>query len=207
MTIAFRPPASLNARPKATLSIRARLLILALIAAVPLMIDRAYVIEADRKERLSALSEDAMALTRQGVEAQHEIVVAVRSVTQVVARAHATLGTMTESCTRFLAGATSDAPWMTSLSIVSANGKVACSTAQTSVGLDVSDRPYFQDALRTKAFVVGQQAVGRSRGGVGLVAAVPTLSDDGTITGVIAAGFELQWIDRIAAGSHASPAP
>jgi diguanylate cyclase (GGDEF)-like protein len=201
MTIAFRPPASSNARPKATLSIRARLLLLALVAVVPLMIDRALVIEADRKERMSALSEEALALTRQGVEAQQEIVIAVRSVAQVVARAHATLGASAEVCAKFLSGATSDATWMTSLSIVGANGKVACSTTQSFVGLDVSDRPYFQDAVRTKAFVVGEQAVGRQRAGSGvrLVAAMPTLDDAGTVTGVIAGGFELQWIDRIAA--------
>ncbi len=201
MTIAFRPPASSNARPKATLSIRARLLLLALVAVVPLMIDRALVIEADRQERMSALSEEALALTRQGVEAQQEIVIAVRSVAQVVARAHATLGASTEVCAKFLTGATSDATWMTSLSIVGASGKVACSTTQSFVGLDVSDRPYFQDAVRTKSFVVGEQAVGRARGGTGvrLVAAVPTLDENGAVTGVVAGGFELQWIDRIAA--------
>jgi diguanylate cyclase (GGDEF)-like protein len=201
MTIAFRPPASSNARPKATLSIRARLLLLALVAVVPLMVDRAMVIESNRKERMTALSEEALALTRQGVEAQQEIVIAVRSVAQVVARAHATLGASAEGCAKFLTGATSDATWMTSLSIVGANGKVACSTTQSFVGLDVSDRPYFQDAVRTRSFVVGEQAVGRARGGTGvrLVAAVPTLDDSGAVTGVIAGGFELQWIDRIAA--------
>jgi diguanylate cyclase (GGDEF)-like protein len=201
MTIAFRPPASSNARPKATLSIRARLLLLALVAVVPLMVDRAMVIESNRKERMTALSEEALALTRQGVEAQQEIVIAVRSVAQVVARAHATFGASAEGCAKFLAGATSDATWMTSLSIIGASGKVTCSTTQSFVGLDVSDRPYFQDAVRTKAFVVGEQAVGRQRAGSGvrLVAAMPTLDDTGVVTGVVAGGFELQWIDRIAA--------
>jgi len=202
MTIAFRPPASTNARPKATLSIRARLLLLALVAVVPLMIDRAMLIEADRTERMASLSEEALALTRQGVEAQQEIVIAVRSVAQVVARAHATFDASTDGCAKFLTGATSDATWMTSLSIIGANGKVTCSTTQSFVGLDVSDRPYFQDAVRTKAFVVGEQAVGRQRagtGGVRLVAAVPALDDNGAVTGVVAGGFELQWIDRIAA--------
>jgi diguanylate cyclase (GGDEF)-like protein len=201
MTVAFHPPAPVHARPKATLSIRARLLMLALIAVVPLMVDRAMLIEADRTERMAALSEEALAFTRQGVEAQQEIVIAVRSVAQVVARAYATLGASGEGCAKFLTGATSDATWMTSLSVITASGKVACSTTQNFVGLDVSDRPYFQDAIRTKSFVVGEQAVGRARAGTGvrLVAAVPTFDDNGAVTGVIAGGFELQWIDRIAA--------
>jgi diguanylate cyclase (GGDEF)-like protein len=205
MTTTFHPPASESARPKATISIRARLVALALIAVVPLMVDRARLIEVDRAERIAALSAEAFALTRQGVEAQQEIVIAVRSVIQVVARAHVSLGGSTESCARFLSGATSDAPWITGLSIIGANGRVTCSTVPNSIGFDLSDRPYFQEALRAKSFVVGEQAVGRSRGGVGLVAAVPMLNEDGSVAGVITAGFELQWIERIAAETARRP--
>jgi diguanylate cyclase (GGDEF)-like protein len=181
------------------MSIRARLLVLALIAVIPLMVGHARLIEANRTERIAAATEEASALTRQGRQAQQQVVVAVKSVVQVVARAYATLPSSAESCGRFLAGATSDAPWISGLSIVGANGRIVCSTAPNSIGLDVSDRPYFQQAIGTKSFIVGEQAVGRSRGGVGLVAAMPTLTEDGSVTGIITAGFELQWIERIAA--------
>ena len=204
MTISFRPPAPLASKPQATLSIRARLLVLALIAVVPLMIDRARSIDTDRDERIAALSEEALALTRQGIEAQKEIVVAAKSVVQVVARAHATLGTRQDNCGRFLAGATSDAPWITGLSIVGANGRVTCSTVANSIGFDLSERPYFQEALRTKAFVVGDLAIGRSRG-VRLVAAMPALEEDGGVASVITASFELQWIERIGAEAARRP--
>lgn len=199
MTTEFHSPAPAASKSRITLSIRARLLVLALIAIAPLMFDRWRSIEADRAERIEALSSEALALTRQGVEAQQEIVVAVKSVVQVVSRAHATFGAALESCGRFLTGATSDAPWITGLSIVGANGRVTCSTSQNSVGIDLSERPYFQQALRSKTFVVSDQAVQRPRGGVRLVAAMPTLDENGDVTAVIAAGFELQWIERIAA--------
>jgi diguanylate cyclase (GGDEF)-like protein len=197
MSIAFRPSSSATS-PKATLSIRARLLVLALVAVVPLMVDRARRIEADRAERIAALSEDARALARQGAESQRELIIAVKSVVQVVARAYATLASSSETCGRFLADATSDAPWIAGLSIIGANGRVICSTASKSVGLDVADRPYFQKALREKSFIVSAEAVGRARGAVGMIAAVPILNEDKGASGVITAGFELQWIDRIA---------
>ena len=197
MSIVFRPPSS-AAGPRATPSIRARLLVLALIAVVPLMVERARRIETDRAERIAALSQDARALARQGAESQRELIIAVKAVVQVVARAHTTLASSSESCGRFLVDATSDAPWIAGLSIVGANGRVICSTAAKSVGLDFSDRPYFQKALREKAFIVSAEAVGRSRGAVGMIAALPILTADGAANGVITAGFELQWIDRIA---------
>ena len=197
MSIVFRPSGP-AAAPKARLSIRTRLLVLALVAVVPLMVDRARQIEADRAERIAALSENARALARQGAESQRELIIAVKAVVQVVARAYVTLASSSESCSRFLADATSDAPWIAGLSIIGANGRVTCSTAAKSVGLDVTERPYFQRALREKTFIVSADAVGRSRGAVGMIAAVPTLGADGGATGVITAGFELQWIDRIA---------
>ena len=110
-----------------------------------------------------------------------------------------------ENCGRFLAGATSDAPWITGLSIVGANGRVACSTVANSIGFDLSDRPYFQEALRT------QDLRGRRSGGrtlarrVRLVAAMPALEEDGGADSVIAASFELQWIDRVGAEAARRP--
>jgi diguanylate cyclase (GGDEF)-like protein len=197
MSTVFRPPASATG-PKASLSIRARLLVLALIAVVPLMVERARRIESDRAERIAALSQDARALARQGAESQRELIIAVKAVVQVVARASATVASSSESCGRFLVDATADAPWIAGLSIVGANGRVICSTAAKSVGLDFSDRPYFQRALREKTFIVSAEAVGRSHGAVGMIAAVPILNQDGSASGVITAGFELQWVDRIA---------
>ena len=194
--ITFRPPDS--GKPQATLSIRARLLLLALIVIGPLMLERARSIETDRAERIAALSEEALALSRQGLEAQQVVVVATRSLVQVVARAHATLGLTRENCDRFLAGATSDTPWITGLSIVGADGRVACSTVTNSIGFDLSDRPYFQEALRTRTFVLGDFSVQRARG-VRLVAAMPALEEDGRVAGVIAASIDLHWIERIGA--------
>ena len=175
-----------------------RLLLLALVVVGPLMLDRARSIETDRAERIAALSQEALALARQGLEAQQVVVVATKSVVQVVARAHATLGLSQENCDRFLAGATSDTPWIVGLSIVGANGRVTCSTVSNSIGFDLSDRPYFREAVRTRTFVVGDFAVHRSRG-VRLVAAMPALEEDGRVAGVIAASIDLHWIERIGA--------
>ena len=180
------------------MSIRARLVLLALIAVVPAMLDRGRLLEANRVDRIAAASNEAVTLTRQGADAQTEMVIAVRSVVHVVARARATIAISDESCGRFLAGATTDAPWITGLSVIGANGRVTCSTVSNRIGLDASDRPYFQEAMTTKQFVVGHTATARTRGGVTLVGAAPIINEQGGVDGIIAAGFELQWVDRIA---------
>jgi len=57
-------------RGKFALSIRARLMILAVIAIVPLLFDRVREIESDRAERIEAASKQALNLVRQGMAAQ-----------------------------------------------------------------------------------------------------------------------------------------
>jgi diguanylate cyclase (GGDEF)-like protein len=205
MPITFRPPTPIGARPKPTLSIRARLIVLALIAVVPLMIDRARLIEAHRTEYVAAASNDAVTLTRRGVDAQEELVTAVKSVVQVVARTQAAFADTPEICGKFLAGATSDAPWISGLSVIAPNGRISCSTVANRIGLNASDRPYFQDALRNRTFVVSNNAAARQRGGMILVGAAPIVNDMDEADGVIAAGFDLPWIERIAAETARRP--
>jgi diguanylate cyclase (GGDEF)-like protein len=108
-------------------------------------------------------------------------------------------------CGRFLSGATSDAPWITGLSVVAPNGRISCSTVANRIGLNASDRPYFQDALRNRTFVVSSNVTARQRGGMVLVGAAPIVNDMDEAGGVIAAGFDLPWIERIAAETARRP--
>ena len=65
-------------RSRFALSIRARLMILAVIAIVPLLLDRVRDIESDRAERIEAAAKQALNLARQGMAAQNEVIVSVR---------------------------------------------------------------------------------------------------------------------------------
>ena len=71
-----------------TLSIRARLVILALLAVVPLMLDRVRVLEATRTERIEDAAAEALELARRGVDCQREIIATARAMLQVMARAY-----------------------------------------------------------------------------------------------------------------------
>jgi diguanylate cyclase (GGDEF)-like protein len=197
--------AGAHTRPqKPALSIRARLLVLALLTVTPLMLDRIRLHETLRAERIEAAHKDVMALVRQGADAQREVVIAVRSIIQVVARARTSLGPAGESCNRFLIETAAGAPWITSLAVVGLNGRIVCATAPQVVGLDMSDRPYFQEALRSGKFVLSDYLVSRHNGGTGIVAAIPIEGDSAT-AGVITAGIDLQWMGRVAAAAARRP--
>src|SRR6266545_3244409 len=141
------------------LSIRARLMLLALLAVVPLTLDRVRLLETSRTERLEMAAGEVLDLARRGADAQLQVINSTRAVLQVVARAYITLAQDGQSCTRFLAGFVIDVPWIKGLSAVGPNGRIMCSTRRTAVGLDVSDREYIHDARRTWDFVLSDYLI------------------------------------------------
>jgi len=86
------------------LSIRARLMLLALLAVVPLTFDRVRLLEAGRTERIEMTSKDMLDLAKRGADAKVEMIDATRSVLAVVARSYATLARSGQDCAAFLAG-------------------------------------------------------------------------------------------------------
>src|SRR5215470_20276562 len=92
--------------PKPRLSIRARLILLALLALVPLMLDRVRLLEATRAERVENAHAEVLDIARRGVDAQLEVVSSTRVVMQVLARTYVTLLKSGQTCTRFLDGFT-----------------------------------------------------------------------------------------------------
>ena len=180
-----------------TLSIRARLLVLAVLAVAPLMFDRIRLLEANRTEHIVDAYNQAMVLARQRVEAQQEIIVAARAVLQVVARAHAATVKSGETCNRLFSEIAFEVPWLNSLSVIGLDGRIVCSTFPNAAGLNLSDRDYFQQAVRTGNFVLSDYLVGRLRNGPTVVAALPTRDPDQAVTGVINAAIDLHWIGRL----------
>ena len=184
-----------SAAPRASLSIRARLMVLAMMALAPLMVDRIRGIEADRAERIDSANQQALALVRQGVEAQREAVISARAFLQVAARAHAMLAVTPDSCNRFLVDIASHVSWRT-FSVADADGRIICSSRPEAIGLDISDRQYFRQALRTGQFVVSDYALGRLDAGPMAIAVFPRRSGDRT-EAVLIGGLDLSWLTRL----------
>jgi len=191
-------------RSRRSFSIRARLIVLALVAIVPLIVERVRLLEADRVERIDAAYQAALDLARQGVERQGEIAVEARALLQVVARAGAA-ALSSGDCAHFLTGVAADVPWIKGLSVVAPHGRIACSTFAGSVGLDVSDRDYIQQTLRTRKFMMSDYVISRLSGEPTIVAALPVQRPDGAVDGIIVAGIDLQWVGRLAAAVAQKP--
>ena len=190
-----RKPSSWRSKP--FLSIRARLLVLALLAIAPLVFDRVHGLELARGHRIDRASAEVIDLARRGAESQREIIYSVRSLLQIVAHAYGKVPVEAANCNQYLTALTGNVPWIRGLSVAGADGRIKCSTESDVIGLNVSDRPHFQDALHSRDFALSDYLVNRVHQWPSLIATFPVIGDDDIVSGVVLAVINLQWVGEL----------
>ncbi len=146
-------------RRKPLLSIRGRLIVVALLAIAPLMFERVRGLERTRAERTELAHARVADLARGGAEAQREVVYSMRALLQVVARIYAKMPLDPADCNRTLTELTGNVPWLRDMNVVGMDGRIKCATDPHALGLNVSDRPYFQSALHSHDFALSDYLI------------------------------------------------
>ncbi len=187
------------------LSIRGRLVLLALLIVVPLMVDRVRLLEASRSERIAAAATEVLGLTKRGAEGQREIITTVRAMLQVTARAYVAMLARGDTCNLYLRDLVGNMPWIKGMSIIGPDGRIKCSTLPSAVGLDMSDRPHYEEAIRSQDFVVSDYLVGRANQSPAIVAAYPAQAIDPNVNAVMVASVDLQWVGQLVAALERRP--
>ena len=90
-------------------------------------------------------------------------------------------------------------PDMTTLGVAGAGGEVTCSAVPLARPLNVTDRPWFDRAVRTQAFATGDHELDPATGKPQLVAALPVPYPGGGTQFVVFAALDLGWVGRFAA--------
>jgi diguanylate cyclase (GGDEF)-like protein len=186
-------------RSKPILSIRARLIVVALLAIAPLMLERVRGLERTRAERAELALARVIDLARGGALAQREVVYSMRSLLQIVARVYARMQPDQADCNRTLVDMTNNVPWLRGLSVAGIDGRINCATDRRGIGLNIADRPYFQNVLQSRDFVLSDYLISRVHQTPGLIASYPIVEDSGSVVGVVLASINLQWIGDLVA--------
>jgi diguanylate cyclase (GGDEF)-like protein len=186
-----------KAKLKAALGIRARLVVLALILACPLMFDRIRVLEQQRQMQIASVAGELTMLARRTADAERDVIASVEAVLKSAAYIHAASTQVGRGCNILRNSLKIDLPQIRMLSIADANGIITCSTAQMFIGADVSDRSYFRRAVESHGFVVSDFLIGRQTGSGTILAAYPVSALDFDQPAVMIAGINLDWLSDI----------
>ena len=177
--------------------LRSRLVLVVLLALLPIFGLFAY----------SVAQNQQAAVSQAQVHLQTQALLAAVHQQRLVERVAQLLGDMASNppskerrhplCSQYLKNLLSQDADYINLGVVGLDGKIACLATSTSIGLnlDVSDRPFFKQALATQKFSVGQYGLGRISGREGITFSMPVYSGAGVFNGVAFAVLEIPVVD------------
>ena len=183
---------------KPILSIRARLVILALLAVVPLMLDRVRLLEATRIERIDDAATEALELARRGADGQREIITtATRHAAGDGARLCRHAGARRRPAISISPISPATCRGSTACRSPAPTAGIKCSTTPTAIGVDLSDRPHYRAAQETRDFVVSNYVIGRVNKRPAIVMAYPTQAIDQNVHATVLTSVDLQWVSGL----------
>jgi diguanylate cyclase (GGDEF)-like protein len=186
-----------RAKLKKLVGIRARLALLALFLVAPLMLERARSLEDIRAKQVALASAEFTSLARHSADTQREVISSVETVLKSAAYIRASAGGVGRSCDILRASLPAHLPWIRSLMIVGQDGRIQCSTTNTYVGVDLSDRPYLNKARATRDFVFSDFLLARLTNIPVVMAAYPVSAINDDADSVILAAVNLDWMSKI----------
>jgi HAMP domain-containing protein len=172
-------------------SLRLRILAPAALVAIPAIALIFYVSFDRRQQAERVVAQDAARLA--GLQALHHerLVESTRQLLAAVSQSREVRQGPAEACSAYLRKVVprSRATYV-NIGVVDRLGTLVCS-AFTRVPSSLADRSYYQRALSSKAFTVGEYIVGRQTGRPALPFAYPVLADAGDVERIVFATVDL----------------
>jgi signal transduction histidine kinase len=186
-------------------SVRARLLLLVLLAVIPALGLTLYTNLEERQLRKTQVQEQAMRLSRL-VSADHErLIEDARQLLVTLAAFPAVRDRNRAACNTLFADLLARRSSYANLAVVDADGNVICTALPMTGQVYVGDRVYFQRALETRDFGIGEYQVGRVTGKATLNFGYPVLDDAGHVRAVVVAALDLAWLNQLASQAGLPP--
>ena len=96
-------------------------------------------------------------------------------------------------------------PYYAVLAAADSEGQVFASAPEAKGPVNIADRLFFQKAMQTRAFSVGEPVLGRISNKYSINLSFPILDDAGRLQGVLTAGLDLPWLGSQLAKSDLPP--
>jgi diguanylate cyclase (GGDEF)-like protein len=186
-----------RAKLKQLLGIRARLALLAVILVAPLMLERAQSLEAARAKEIAQATAEFSSLAKRSADTQREVISSVETMLKSAAYIRASVDGVGRSCDLLRASLPRNLPWIHNLLIADSEGRVQCSTNNTLIGVNLSDRAYLKKAAATGTIVFSDFLFAKSTNRPAVIAAYPVSSVNSAVRAFIIASVDLGWMSKM----------
>jgi diguanylate cyclase (GGDEF)-like protein/PAS domain S-box-containing protein len=179
-------------------SLRARLILLVLVGALPLLVLLVYSGVELRDHAIDAFQRDTTNLVMTTLNEQQVLVTKAHQLLIVLSEAPQIRrgGTV---CNTYLAKLLAETGNYANLGVIDIHGNVICSGTYMPKPVNVADRVYFKRTLQSRDFSIGDYQVGRITHKPVLVFSYPVLNDERRVEAVLFAAQPLNWIGQYVA--------
>jgi signal transduction histidine kinase len=180
-------------------SLRARLLLLVLLAALPALALILYTDLEQRRLTARQAQEDALRLARLAAADQAQLIQGAHQLLTALAQLPAVREGDAHACTALFTTLLKQYPVYANLGAAHANGDVFCSVASFTQPVSVAESTWFQRVLQKREFIIGEYQRSLVISQFTLVLGYPALDAGGQVQAVVAAALDLSRLNQIAA--------
>jgi len=173
------------------LSLRVRLILLVLLALIPALAIMLYTAAETRQRETERVENEALTLVRLLSANQESIIEGARQLLIAVTQIRDVQSGDPAACSARLVELLKVYPDYNGFGVARPDDEVFCSTVPLTQPINASNRAWFQRAIQTRNFAVGDYQVGRTSGRAILVFSYPLLDAAGQLQAVVFAVIEL----------------
>jgi len=179
--------------------LRGRLLLLVFLAVLPAFALTWYTGWENRQRQRASVGSDTVALARIVANDQERVIDGTRQILEDLAGVPEVRAGEPQRSRTFFSLLMKLYRGYTSFSVLDLAGNVLVSLPRVERPTNFADRPWFQRALTTRGFSLGDYQIGQLTGKHVVVAAWSVVDDAGHVVSVLAAGLDVTWLNQIAA--------
>ncbi|GBE92014.1 PAS domain S-box protein [Nostoc cycadae] len=180
-------------------TLRIRLVFLVLLAVVPALGLILHTASEQRRTAITEAREQTLRLARLAANNQQQIVESSRQLLMILAQIPVVRQGNSVECNQLLADILKQHSAYANFAVLDAQGNITCSGIPYSGSVNAKDRSYFQRALQTRKFAVGEYQIGRSTKKATLNFAYPILDKTGRVQTLVVAALNLDQLNQLAA--------
>ena len=186
--------------------LRARLLLIVLFAVLPAFALNAYTAVSQRQQALVRTEQDAMNMVQLAIREQNRLIASTEQLLAGVAKLPDVKNpTNYARCHQTLAEAHKPFPHYRLFAVALANGEVFCRSSDVRRKVNISDRGYFQRAVESRGFGIGNYQIGRATDKSSINFGQAILDDRGNVHAVVFMSLDLDWLNELVAFSNLLP--
>jgi PAS domain S-box-containing protein len=186
-------------------SLRARLMLLVLLAVIPALVLALSAGLEQRRLAAANVHDEALRLGHVALADQTGLVDHAGQLLATLAQLPVVRGERGSACNSFLADVDKRYWSLTGIVVVQPDGAIACSSIPAAGMPNLAGRDWFKQVLQTKQLTIGQYSVAAFTGKPTLILAYPILDQAEQVQGVVAAGLDLTHLSLFGSATQLPP--